>query len=189
MSKTPLKCMLDTNVFNRILDGKASLELFGEYIIPYATHVQRDELEKTPDEKKREALLQIFHATITSSVETESFALDISRLDEAKLSEDRMIPTSSFIWDVSKWGECTWSGAESLCSTLKAELDSLKVNPNNAQDALIADTAIRGRYVLVTDDVNLTKVTKKHGGTCLSVKELGAQSLLQIKGGNDGTKR
>jgi hypothetical protein len=59
------------------------------------------------------------------------------------------------------------------------ELDRLEPKPNNVQDALIADTAIRGGYVLITDDGNLATVTKQYGGACHSVKEL-TQSLDSI---------
>jgi len=40
------------------------------------------------------------------------------------------------------------------------------------QDALIAETSIKGGYVLVTDDTDLIEVTKGYGGKCISLEEL-----------------
>jgi predicted nucleic acid-binding protein len=181
MGNASMKCMFDTNVFNRILDGVISLESFAEVIVPYATHIQRDELQNTQDESRRKALLKVFHQVVNASTETTSFALDTSRLDEAKLSgridevqltEGGMTQTLSAVWGASKWGESMWSGDQSLYPVLRAELDHKKAKPNNVQDALIADTAIRGGYVLVTDDTDLAEITKKYGGRYIFVREL-----------------
>ena len=43
---------------------------------------------------------------------------------------------------------------------------------NNVQDVLIADTSIKRRMTLVTDDGDLATVARKHGGQCLLVREL-----------------
>ena len=189
MSIAPMKCMFDTNVFNRILDGVISLESFAEVIVPYATHIQRDELQNTQDQRRREALLNVFHQVVTASAETTSFAPDTSRLDQAKLSgrsdevdltEGGLTQTLSAVWGTSKWGESMWSGNESLYPVLRAELDHKNAKPNNVQDALIADTAIRGGYVLVTDDTDLEQITRKYGGRCILVREL----VRQHEGGN-----
>jgi predicted nucleic acid-binding protein len=183
MSKASLKCMFDTNVFNRLLDGAASLATFGQHVIPFATAVQRKELQNTPDASRRAQLMEVFHEAVASSVETESLVMDTSGLGEAKLSENRIVHTSSGAWGAVNWGEFYWSGNESLYPKLRAELDRIEVKSNNVQDALIADTAIRGGYVLITDDRNLATVTKENGGRCFSVSE------LQHEGGNDGTER
>ncbi len=176
MSKKPLKCMFDTNVFNRILDGELSLAALGQDVIAHATHVQRDELQKTRDEARRQGLLRVFREAVTDSVKTKTFVLDVSRLDEGKVTTERMVPTSSAVYGVSPYGESKYGGEDSgLYSTLRGELDRLEEKENNVHDALIADTAIKGGYVLITDDGNLAKVTKQHGGVCLSVKDLSQQ--------------
>ena len=46
-----------------------------------------------------------------------------------------------------------------------------KGKKNNVEDALIAETAIKDGYVLVTDDEHLATVAKKYHGECLSVEE------------------
>ena len=86
------------------------------------------------------------------------------------------MPTTSAVWDVSRWDQASWGADDNLYSTLKAELDNLNRNkPNNVHDALIAETSIKGGYVLVTDDADLAVVTKKYSGKCLSVTELLSQ--------------
>ena len=185
MSETPLKCMFDTVVFNRILDGQLSLASLGQHVVAYATHVQRDELQNTTDDVRRADLMQVFHEVVTEAVHTTSFVLDASKLDEAKLKE-RMVPTASMVWGTSKWGQAKWTdAAESLYPMLRSDLDRLEVKANNVQDALIADTAIRSGYVLITDDGNLATVTKHYGGVCHSVKEL-TQLLNSIRQGKEG---
>jgi len=47
--------LLDTNVFNDVLDGKISLsKLAGRRV--FATHIQHDELNNTPNQQRRAAL-------------------------------------------------------------------------------------------------------------------------------------
>jgi len=176
-----MKCMFDTNVFNRILDGIISLESFADIMVPYATHIQHDELQHTKDQRRREALLTVFNHVMSGSTETTGFALDTptinqaqlsGRPDEIELTEGRMTQTLSAVWGGSKWGESMWSSNESLYPVLRAELDHKRADPNNVQDALIADTAIRGGYVLVTDDTDLEQITRKYGGQCILVREL-----------------
>ncbi len=51
--------MLDTNVFNHLLDGKVDITcLKGRRLI--ATHIQRDEISNTENEVRRADLLSIF---------------------------------------------------------------------------------------------------------------------------------
>lgn len=57
--------------------------------------------------------------------------------------------------------------------TLKLELDKRnKSKKNNIKDALIADAAIKGKYVLVTDDGDLKEVTELYGGECWTLNEM-----------------
>ncbi len=76
--------MLDTNIFNTILDGRLPIENLpsgGGYV---ATHVQIDELTATPDISRRTQLLSQFEALSPEHAMTASFAFDISRFDQAK---------------------------------------------------------------------------------------------------------
>ena len=169
----PLKCMFDTNVFNRILDGVISIQSLTGRVVAHATHIQRDEINNTKDLERRAALAQVFGDVVATSTPTDSFVLGVSRLDEARLGGERVVPTTSAVWDVSRWDQASWGADDNLYSTVKAERDKLNGNkPNNVHDALIAETSVKGRFVLVTDDADLAEVTKKYGGKCLSVNEL-----------------
>ncbi len=169
----PLKCMFDTNVFNRILDGVISLQSLTGGVVAHATHVQRDEINNTKDAGRRMALAEVFGEAVAESTPTDSFVLGVSRLGEARLGGERVVPTTSAVWDVSRWDQASWGTDDNLYSRLKTELDTLNRNkPNNVHDALIAETSVKGGYVLITDDSDLVAVTNKYGGKCLSVGEL-----------------
>jgi hypothetical protein len=171
MDNSP-KYMFDTNVFNRILDGVISLQTLTGRVVAHATHIQRDEINNTKNPDRRASLAQVFGDVVAESPPTDSFVLGVSRLGEARLGGERVVPTSSAVWDVSRWDQAKWGADDNVYSALKADLDRIKNKPNNVHDALIAETSIKGRYVLVTDDTDLAAVTKKYGGKCLSVCEL-----------------
>ncbi len=167
-----VQCMFDTNIFNRILDGVVALDDLRERVIGHATHIQRDEINNTSNVTRRDALQQVFQDVTSATVATDSFVLDVSRLDEASLGGDRVVPTESLVWGVTAWGQGKW-GVGDLYTTFKTELDALNGGkPNNVHDALIAETSIRGGYLLVTEDRDLAFVTKNSGGSCVSLNEL-----------------
>ena len=169
----PLKCMFDTNVFNRILDGELRIAEIADRMKAYTTHIQRDEISNTKNDERRTALLKTFEEVIFGSEPTESFVVGTSRIGEARLGGGQSVPTSSAVWGVSRWGKANWGREDNLYSTIKAELDQLnRSKPNNIQDALIAETSIKNNLVLITTDSDLSTVTKRYGGTCLSVEEL-----------------
>jgi len=169
----PLSCMFDTVVFNRIADGVMPIDALRGRVKAHATHVQRDEIARTKDTARREALEAVFSSVTGAAVPTASFVLDVSRLDEASLGGSRIVPTNSAVWDVSAWDQAKWGAEDNLYVSIKTDLDSSNGGKkNNTQDALIAETAIKGGYILVTDDHDLAVVTKKYRGECLSVLEL-----------------
>jgi len=140
--KPTMKCVVDTTIINRLIDGSLSTEDIPADAELVATHVQIDELNKTRDEERRARLFLRFATTVDSVIPTESTILGISRLGYSKLDDG------------------------GLYGTLKAELDSLnKGKANNAQDALIAEVAIANGYTLLTADYHLAVVARKYGGT------------------------
>jgi predicted nucleic acid-binding protein len=165
--------MFDTRAFNILLDRSVPIESLSGRVSACATHIQRDEINNTKDSERRAALLKIFTDVVIASVPTDSLVLGISRIGEARLGGERVVPTVSGAWDVSRWDQANWSANDELYSTLKADLDKLnKGKRNNVQDALIAETSIKGGYVLVTDDTDLIEVTKRYGGKYLSLEDL-----------------
>ena len=138
--------MFDTTAFNSIVKGKVPVELLAGYKI-YATHIQWDELNDTKKPELKAALTKGY--------------VDINPIS---------VPTESAVWDISKWDEAKWT-ADDVCEQITSDLDKLKRHRNNKKDALIAETAIKRDFTLITDDKNLNKVTHKHGGTCIYFEE------------------
>lgn len=165
--------MFDTNIFNRILDGIINVNVPHSNAKFFATHVQNDELSKTPEQSRRQSLLNTFKEVTSNRIPTETFVLDHSRLDEARLGGENILPTESAVWDVSAWDQSGWNANTDLYLNIKSELDKLnKGKPNNVQDALIAETAIKNKLVLVTDDAHLLTIATKFGCKCNNSKNL-----------------
>lgn len=165
--------MFDTNVFNRILDGVIPVTALTGRVEAYATHIQRDELDRTKNPERRAALGKMFGEVVAGALPTDSSVLGVSRLGEARLGGERVVPTASGVYGVSNYGQAGYSTNDNLYAALRDRLDSVNgQKSNNAQDALIAETSIKEGHVLVTDDTDLALVTKEFGGQCLSVGEL-----------------
>ena len=168
-----LDCMFDTNVFNRILDGVVPIDALRGRVNAHATHIQRDEIARTKDDGRRRALEAVFGDLTGAAVPTASLVLGVSRVGAARLGGERVVPTNSAVWDASTWDQAKWSANDNLYVPVKADLDALNGGKrNNIHDALIAETAIKDGFVLITDDQDLAAVTKKYRGECLSVLEL-----------------
>ena len=75
------------------------------------------------------------------------------------------LPTESAVWGVSKWNKCKWTIPENLYVPIRDALN--EVNPSreeaNKNDALIAETAIRNGFLLITNDKKLKKVVSSIG--------------------------
>ena len=166
--------MLDTNVFNHVLDGKINVDtLVGKDLV--ATHVQRDELSKTNDEARRAALLNVFNELTPEQAVTSSAVAGISVAGGAAASGGGIVPTESAVWDVSRWEQAKWGKRDNIFAGMRAELDALnKRKGNNAHDILIAETAVRNGWVLVTSDTDLFAVVTRYGGACANVFALSA---------------
>lgn len=135
-----MKCVVDTSIINRLIDGSLSTEDIPADAELVATHVQIDELSKTRDGERRARLFLRFATLVDSVIPTESTVLGVSRLDHSKLSDG------------------------GLYNRLKVDLDSLnKGKANNIQDALIAEVAIANGHTLLTADYHLAEIAKKYG--------------------------
>lgn len=73
--------MLDTNVFNDVVDNKIAVEEFANLRI-CATHVQLDEFKKSKPERAA-ALMDTFDRIAPSPIVTSSAMWDVSKLDNA----------------------------------------------------------------------------------------------------------
>ena len=81
--------MLDTNIFNGILDGKISVESFEGHHLN-VIGVQAGELRATKNEERNSNLLTIFHEIDSTLLFASSFALDIegAGLDQAYFNDN-----------------------------------------------------------------------------------------------------
>ena len=135
-----MKSVLDTNIFNKLVDGAIKIEELPPSDGFIATHIQIDELNNTANKERRAHLLLQF-ATMTPTV----------------------VPTDSSVWDVSRFDHSRWSNGD-LVNRLKTDLDAVNGGKaNNWNDVLIAEISIVNGYVLVTCDFDLANVARKHG--------------------------
>lgn len=139
--------VVDTNIFNNLVDGTINVADLPSDSPFVATHIQIDEINNTKDSERRARLFLMFAEVRPEIVPTESFVLDVSRLDYGKLSDDV------------------------LFDKLKQELDALnKSKSNNVQDVLIAEVAIVNGFTLLTSDRHLAEVVEKQGGKVVHFK-------------------
>ena len=158
--KERMKYMFDTNAFDRVFEKEISAESLAQCSATlFVTHIQLDEINAmpTPNEdaaRKRKRLRDTF------------------RLLEEKAGSDAggEIPTETFVWGVSRWGQAKWSD-DSLYDEILFALNEYKKKTNNIQDTLIAEAAIKNGLILVTDDRALQEVTREKGGQSISFQQ------------------
>jgi len=144
--------MFDTCIFGKILSEKTLedniLSSKDEYEY-FMTHIQSDELNKTPNAELRERLMDIFKKIPRNVIATESAVVDVSRIDLAKLSDGQ------------------------LYSGIFEELNEKKPlqEENNIRDALIGETAIKNGITLVSCDKTLREIIKKFRGSAVDFKD------------------
>ncbi len=141
--------MFDTNAFNRLCDEKVDILSLKKDNKFYVTHLQLDEIRNTKDKERRIALLKTFQ----------------------ELNSDK-VATESAIWDVSRWDEAKWSDEANgnLYATLLKALEQKKPRDGerNIRDALMAETCIKNKFILVTDDNALLETANKLGCNILT---------------------
>jgi hypothetical protein len=145
--------MLDTTEFNAVAKGYVPISAFAGRRL-FATHVQLDELDKTPCERLRAELRASFEEVAAES-----------------------LPTESAVFDVSKWDKAKWPDNNSVFDKMLASLETRektneKRHQNRLSDLLIAETAIRNDLILVSGDANLRAVTIEFGGRAIERAQL-----------------
>jgi len=149
--------MLDTNVFDRVLEGRISLSSFGGRRL-LVIGIQRDELSKAKDPRRTE-LLATF-AAINPTV----------------------VPAASMHWNIEGAGldQACWNDGSGTFDKMLDRLRALdakkKKKPrdplNQPRDILIAETAIKDGATLVSDDCNLRQVVSEFGGCAVDSTQL-----------------
>ncbi len=141
--------MLDTNIFNAVLDGKVLPASFvGRRLL--VTDVQADELRATGKPERRAALLAVYEEIHPTSLPASSFAFGIEGAG----------------FDQAYWND--GSGNFEKMLALLQQLDPKnKKGPNQVRDILIAETAIKNQATLVSRDSNLRRVVSEFGGSTI----------------------
>jgi len=164
--------MFDTNIFNAILDESISLQEIKGKEIFYITHVQMDEINQTKDQKRKVELLKTLTECDTRDISTSSFVLGVSRLGRARLGGD-IIPKDSDIPDTLTGEKRQWGSDINLYDPIREKLNRLNKNKkNNVQDAIIAETAIKNGFTLITHDKDLFSVTTFYSGACANIYQV-----------------
>jgi predicted nucleic acid-binding protein len=145
--------MLDTNVFNRLLDQKISTSLFaGHHVI--ATGIQASELKATRNDERRASLLGVFKEVAPVPTLASTFALDIEGAG----------------FDQAYWNDGTGRFEKTL-ARLEALDRTNNRSANQTRDILIAETAIKNGAILVSGDLNLRQVMSEFGGHAVSLED------------------
>lgn len=142
--KDKIKIIFDSNVFDDLISGNLNIEeviKFKEKAEYYITHVQVDEINECIDKEKR-AKLFLFMGKIQPII----------------------IPTSSFVFEKSRLGEARF-GNGIIFEELK------KGNIKHTSDALIGETAIKERLILVTKDNALRNKVNSKEGRAITLEE------------------
>lgn len=146
--KNKTEIIFDSHVFDYILDGTLSINKIldsktkgFEY---YMTHIQIGELSDCPEPDKRTKLALVKTRIAPILIPTESFILGTSRLGHARIGD----------------------GAVFSQITKTSENKEKFTN-----DALIGETAIKGGFTLVTNDVKIRNKVNSEGGEAVSVQE------------------
>jgi len=134
-----MKYVLDTNIFDRVLDSRFKVSALPDACSFVATKIQIREIGATP-EPRRSMLLATFK-DIAPDLSAAAFSFDI--------------PGAGF-------NEGEWSSDERI-TKLREALEANKSKPNNWQDALIAGVALKNGYGLVTADKDFAEVSAAYG--------------------------
>jgi hypothetical protein len=123
------RVMFDSNIWDAILDygdaDKIADLIKNGRLLVATTHIQKDQLGKTPDKIRRTALLDIYR-----------------RLNE------QTIKTSAALWDASTWDQSSWTGPNE-----ESSLSAIQRNKTIASDdEVIGLTAKDYCDIFVTQD-------------------------------------
>ena len=146
-------CMLDTNTFNDLLDGKVLVEIFARRHL-LVTGIQADELRATSNPARRKSLLTIFEEVAPATELASSFAFGI---------------------EGAGFGQACWNDGSGIFGRMLTRLQELDLKKkkkvrdlrNQIRDVIILETSIKHNAILISNDCNLQKVASEFG--CCSV--------------------
>lgn len=134
--------LLDTNIFNQLVDGRisfADLPSDGPFL---ATYLQMQEIGNTKRQERREVLQSKFQ-----EINPQTVAVETS------------------LWGVTPYGEGKYGGDSDLFKSLLVELDAKNnAKKNNYADVLIAEVTIVNGHTLITADQDLADLVEGRNG-------------------------
>ncbi|MDD5701298.1 MAG: hypothetical protein PHU23_04520 [Dehalococcoidales bacterium] len=133
--------LLDTNIFNHLVEGKIKLDdLPLDYPI-FVTHIQQTEFMQFPHCEKRSQLLKLL-----------------------KVLPDHQANLQTLLADISCAGDACGNGK--IYDQILLRLNKIEKRKSNANvhDALIGETSIINRLVLITNDKDFAQAVKSLGG-------------------------
>jgi hypothetical protein len=147
--------MLDTTVFNGVLDGKISTASFAA-LRPLATGVQPSELRATGRPQRRADLVATFEEVNPAVALASSFAWGVEGAG----------------WDQACWNDGSGNFQKMLDRLRELDRKAKRKNRdplNPVRDILIAETAIQNGATLVSDDPRLCQVVLESGGRAIDL--------------------
>ncbi len=142
--------LLDTNVFNHLVEGKISKEDLPIGFPIFVTHLQRDEIWACQDKNKKEKMLGWLNMLPDHIEPTNTLVLGVSRIGAARIGN----------------GVTYQKILDSLSSRKKRK------NKSHIHDALIGELAIERGFILVTNDQDLASTVIALGGVVHDVTRL-----------------
>lgn len=134
--------LLDTNIFNQLVDGRisfADLPCDGPFL---ATYLQVQEIGNTNRQERRELLQSKFQEI-----------------------NPQTVPVETSLWGVTPYGEGKYGGDSDLFKSLLVELDAKNnAKKNNYADVLIAEVTIVNGHTLITADQDLADLVEGRNG-------------------------
>ena len=134
--------LLDTNIFNHVIEGKVSIDDLPIDFPIIVTCLQRDEIMKCPDPLKRSHMLGLLKTIVNVEVPLEIVLSEVSRPDQVRVESDAIY--NKTLNELLKYGK--------------------RKNKANEHDSLIGEVAIKNQFILITNDCALGRVVKSLGG-------------------------
>lgn len=142
MESCHLGYMLDTNIFNRMVELDLDFDAVIDFETLVVTEVQKEELVNTRDRAKRSQLLSAYI-----------------------VASPTVIRDNAQIWSIDLEKEVD------LEKSILDSLDSLKHKSNNHKDARIAACCKRNNLCLVTEDRDLRKIATNYSIATINYME------------------
>lgn len=134
--------LLDTNIFNQLVDDRISFADLPSNGPFFATYLQMQEIGNTKRQERREVLQSKFQEI-----------------------NPQTVPVETSLWGVTPFGEGKYGGGSDLFKSLLVELDAKNnAKKNNYADVLIAEVTIVNGHTLITADQDLADLVESRNG-------------------------